>query len=106
MYGHWLLLIWLFVVSCSDYAEDRQGSIEESLAENRVLASELKLAQKPSVYFLFVLPHKQIYVKQRGRVLKALRIAAVHRCGHATEIRPHVLVKGKTRQKYCKIIEV
>ena len=63
---------------------------------NRLLESELKLAKKPQLYFIFNLKEKKIYFKCRGVTLKELKIEKVKLWGQYPDLKDHALFKKST----------
>jgi hypothetical protein len=65
-------------------------------AENRLLESELKLAKKPQIYFIFDLKTRTIFLKSRGITFKELRIKNIEFWGYPVDTSPHTLIKRST----------
>lgn len=63
---------------------------------NRLLESELKLAKKPQLYFIFNLKEKKIYFKCRGVTLRELEIKKVNLWGPYPGLKDYVLLKRST----------
>jgi hypothetical protein len=61
--------------------------------ENELLESELALAQKAQVYFIFNLKDKKIYIKTRGASMRELSIDQVKGWNLPTSVKPHPLLK-------------
>jgi len=61
--------------------------------ENELLESELALAQKAQLYFIFNLKDKKIYMKTRGASMRELPIDQVKRWNLPTSVKPHPLLK-------------
>lgn len=64
--------------------------------ENRFLQSELPLAQKANVYFIFNLKDKKVYMKTRGVTLRELSIVKVKAWNLRIPVKPQVLLKRST----------
>lgn len=71
----------------------KSGEIREN---NRLLESELKLAKKPQLYFIFNLKEKKIYFKCRGITLRELEIEKVNLWGQSPDLKARVLLKRST----------
>ena len=72
---------------------------EKVKKEHKLLKSELKLAFRPNIYFIFDLENKKIYFKARGTVLRELRIEEVKLWGDTVTAMPHSLLKKSTLLK-------
>lgn len=85
----------LFVFSpvLGQAAPRNSGELREN---NRLLESELKLAKKPQLYFIFNLKEKKIYFKCRGITLKELKIEKVKLWGQYPDLKDYALLKKTT----------
>lgn len=63
---------------------------------NALLEAELKLAQKPDIYFVFDLPQKKILIKARGVILRELPLIKINFFGNRASEKAHFLLKKKT----------
>lgn len=63
--------------------------------ENEIhrLESELRLAKKPHIYFLFDLKNKKISLKSKGMVLKEMNIDSIKFWGHPVDSKPCTLLE-------------
>jgi hypothetical protein len=61
--------------------------------ESLLLASELELAKKPIIYFIFNLKDKQVLLKARGIVLKSMKIEDASFWGDPIDTKPRLLLK-------------
>lgn len=61
--------------------------------ENELLESELTLAQKAHVYFIFNLKDKNIYMKTRGASMREMPIDQVKGWNLPASVKPHPLFK-------------
>ncbi len=64
--------------------------------ENELLESELALARKAKVYFIFNLKDKKVYVRARGATLKELPIIKVRAWNLRVPSQPQALLKRST----------
>ena len=64
--------------------------------ENELLESELALAQKAKVYFIFNLKDKKVYIRARGATLKELPIVKVKAWNLRIPAKPQALLKRST----------
>lgn len=64
--------------------------------ENELLESELALARKAKVYFIFNLKDKKVYMKTRGVTLRELSIVKVKAWNLRIPAKPQVLLKRST----------
>lgn len=62
-------------------------------SEKLLLESELTLAKKPSLYFIFDLRNKKIYLKARGILLREWEIRKVRYWGNPVAIKPIALTE-------------
>lgn len=67
--------------------------------ENELLESELALARKAQVYFIFNLKDKNIYLKTRGASMRELPINQVRGWNLPASVKPHPLVKKSSKFK-------
>ncbi len=87
-------LSFLFLFSafffCTDAMSENALGLEN---ETHLLESELELAKKPHIYFIFDLKKGEIFLKSRGIVLKEMKIADMKFWGRTADTRPHILLK-------------
>jgi hypothetical protein len=91
----WFRLI-CFLIALLISAGTECSEKEKIKKEHELLESELKLASKPNIYFIFDLENRKIYFKARGAVLRELRIEDVKLWGDAVAAKPHSLLKKST----------
>lgn len=84
----------LFIVETSSAAD-----INSLISENRLLESELQLAGKPDIYFIFNLEAGKIYFKTRGFFLKELPAEDTRLWGRLIEPKPLKLIKKSSFAK-------
>lgn len=89
-----LLIIMTFVAE-TVFAVNIDGLIRE----NRLLESELKLAGKPDIYFIFNLTEKKVQFKAKGVVLKELPVENIKLWGLPVQPEPLKLIKKTTLLK-------
>ena len=70
--------------------------IHDLSIENELLESELALAQKAKVYFIFNLKDKKVYIRARGATLKELPIVKVKAWNLYIPAKPQALLKRST----------
>ncbi len=78
-----------FFVS-ADAACDNKGNLS---SETQRLRAELKLAEKPDIYFVFNLKDRKIYIKARGTLLRELRIIDLRYRGDYAAAKPFFLLE-------------
>jgi len=62
-------------------------------AENQLLKSELELAKKPHIYFIFDLENATISLKSRGMEFKKMKIEDIKLWGRPVNTKPYTLLK-------------
>jgi hypothetical protein len=88
------LIIFFLLVSLSIMREEEEDIEREKLwKENQLLKSELKLAQKPRLYFIFDLEKGEILLKARGIVLREFKTDVEQIWGDPIAIKPYPLLK-------------
>jgi len=85
------LFIALFIQSNSLWGDKTSLSRETQLLE-----AELAIAQKPQIYFIFLVRDKKIQLKAKGIVLKEWEIQNIRHFGNAPPPKPISLVKKST----------
>jgi hypothetical protein len=88
-----LLNLFLAIPINTDAGTENISGLAE---ENRLLESELKLAKKPQIYFIFDLKNRVIFLKSRGIIFKELKIEDIKLWGYPVDIKPHTLLKKST----------
>lgn len=89
-----LVLILSFLsIAISTATAVAADEIQDLRYENEVLESELALARKAQVYFIFNLKDKKIYLKTRGATRRELPIDQVKGWNLPLSARPHPLLK-------------
>lgn len=85
------LLLFIFLIPFSEraFAID----IDTLTKENRLLKSELQLARKSDIYFIFNLIEKKVQFKAKGLVLKEFPIEEIKPWGSSVKPEPHKLIK-------------
>ena len=97
------LSIVLSVALCSKaISRDIQG------IENRtdLLLSELTLAKKPVIYFIFDLENKEVLLKSRGTVLKEMKIEDIKFWGASVDTGPQTMIKKSALFKEPKRVNI
>lgn len=85
-----LLIILLAVsVTASAISEKAVGIVNET----RLLESELKLAKKPIIYFIFNLKDKKVFLKSRGLILKEMKIEDLKFWGEPVDVASRSMLK-------------
>ncbi len=82
-----LLLAFFF---CTDAMSENAVGLEN---ETHLLESELELAKKPQIYFIFDLKKGKIFLKSRGLVLKEMKIEGAKFWGRPVDIKPRALLQ-------------
>ena len=89
-----LVLILSFLsIAISTATAVAADEIQDLRYENEVLESELALAQKAQVYFIFNLKDKKIYLKARGANRRELPIDQIKGWNLPLSAKPHPLLK-------------
>lgn len=88
-----VLVLSLLSIDISTATAVAADEIQDLRYENEVLESELALAQKAQVYFIFNLKDKKIYLKTRGATKKELPIDQIKGWNLPLSARPHPLLK-------------
>jgi hypothetical protein len=86
------ILILTFSISANGFCFDKDFLIKENL----MLESELKLAKKPNIYYVFNLRDKNIQIKANGVLLKVFEIKKALYWGNTNPANPLVLVKKRS----------
>jgi hypothetical protein len=92
MWFRFICLLIALLISAGAECSER----EKVKKEHELLKSELKLASKPNIYFIFDLENRKIYFKARGTVLRELGIEDVKLWGDTVAAKPHSLLKKST----------
>ncbi|RJQ45946.1 MAG: hypothetical protein C4538_07460 [Nitrospiraceae bacterium] len=87
------LALLLFVSICPDALS---GNKTVAQGETSLLASELTLAKKPIIYFIFNLQEKTVLLKSRGLILREMKIDDMEFWGDPVDAKPRVVVKKST----------
>jgi len=74
--------------------------------ETRLLESELILAKKPIIYFIFDLKKKEVLLKARGIVLKEMKIEDVKFWGEPVDAKPQTMLKKSALFKEPKRVNI
>lgn len=74
--------------------------------DTRLLESELSLAKKTNIYFIFNLKSKEILLKARGVVLKEMKIGDVESWGTFVDAGPRSLVRKSALFKEPKRVNI
>lgn len=70
------------------------GASAEVLNSNeKLLQSELELAQKPQIYFILSLKERKIYFKARGIILKEIPVDDIKFWGDILTVKPYTMAK-------------
>jgi hypothetical protein len=92
MWFRFICLLIVLLISAGAECSER----EKVKKEHELLKSELKLASKPNIYFIFDIEKRKIYFKARGTVLRELGIEDVKLWGDTVATKPHSLLKKST----------
>lgn len=84
------LLLLFPVPQISDAATAEILALEQG---NELLESELRLAKKPQIYFIFDLKNRTIFLKSLGVTFKEMRVENIRFWGNPVKIKPLVLLK-------------
>lgn len=100
----WSLLVILLALSVSANAisQDIAGIANET----HLLESELILAKKPNIYFIFDLKKKEVLLKARGIVLKEMKIEDVKFWGEPIDARTQTMLKKSALFKEPKRVNI
>ncbi|MBI5409363.1 MAG: hypothetical protein HZA14_08360 [Nitrospirae bacterium] len=98
-----LISLFLAVAVCST-ATARDASA--LTGEARLLESELSLAKKPIIYFIFDLGGKEVLLKSRGVTLREMKIEDMRFWGRPVEVVPRPMVKKSALFKEPKRISI
>jgi len=93
----WPVIVFFMAFFIStDAACDNKGNLS---SETQRLRAELKLAEKPDIYFIFNLKERKIYIKARGTLLREFRIIDMKYWGDYISANPLFLLKKSTFMK-------
>jgi len=87
------LLPILFFIPLSLFADAAAQDASSVESETRLLVSEMSLAKKPIIYFVFDLKKKEILLKSRGIVLRGMKVEDVRFWGEPVDVSPRPLVR-------------
>ncbi len=85
------LLALFFAVTISTEAMSKNAAGLED--KTLLLESELELAKKPHIYFIFDLKNRGIFLKSRGVMLKEIKIEDMKFWGRPLDTKPRTLLK-------------
>ena len=85
------LLALFFAVTISTEAMSKNAAGLED--KTLLLESELELAKKPHIYFIFDLKNRGIFLKSRGVMLKEMKIEDMKFWGRPLDTKPRTLLK-------------
>jgi hypothetical protein len=71
-----------------------------------LLSSELPLAKKPIIYFIFDLEKKEVLLKSRGIVLKKMKIEDVKFWGDIVDAKPQIMLRKSALFKEPKRVTI
>jgi len=91
-------------VSLCSQAISRDISGIENKAD--LLSSELTLAKKPIIYFIFDLEKKEVLLKSRGIVLKKMKIEDVKFWGDTVDAKPQIMLRKSALFKEPKRVTI
>lgn len=95
----------LFLV-LSVFAEAFAQNDSSLMNENLFLNSELSLAKKPNIYFIFDLKNNEVLLKARGLVLKKMKIKHMKFWGSYIDTTPRAMLKKSALFKEPKRINI
>lgn len=98
------LLVALIAVSVSANAVSQNISDIENEAD--LLASELTLAKKTNIYFIFDLKKKEVILKSRGIVLKEMKIENIRYWGGPVDAKPQIMLQKSALFKEPKRVTI
>ena len=85
------LLALFFAITISTEAMSKNAAVLED--KTLLLESELELAKKPHIYFIFNLKNRGIFLKSRGVMLKEMKIEDMKFWGRTLDTKPRTLLK-------------
>ena len=88
-----LLALFFAIAISADARSENAAGLEN---ETRLLVSELGLAKKPHIYFIFDLKNREIFLKSRGIVLREMKIEDMKFWGYPVDTKPRTLLKKST----------
>lgn len=84
-----LALFFAITISTEAMSKNAAGLEDKTL----LLESELELAKKPHIYFIFNLKNGEIFLKSRGVMLKEMKIEDMKFWGRPLDTKPRTLLK-------------
>ncbi len=84
-----LALFFAITISTEAMSKNAAGLEDKTL----LLESELELAKKPHIYFIFDLKNRGIFLKSRGVMLKEIKIEDMKFWGRPLDTKPRTLLK-------------
>ncbi|MEK7238660.1 MAG: hypothetical protein AAB012_04115 [Nitrospirota bacterium] len=88
------LLALFSAIAISTEAMSKNAAVLED--KTLLLESELELAKKPQIYFIFNLKNGEIFLKSRGVMLKKMKIEDTKFWGRHLDTKPRTLLKKST----------
>jgi hypothetical protein len=99
-------LLFFTLIAVSVCANEISQNISDIDNEADLLASELTLAKKTNIYFIFDLKKKEVILKSRGIVLKEMKIEEMKYWGGAVDAKPQVMLQKSALFKEPKRVTI